>query len=690
MPPLSEATRPLMWNVSHSWVMYVLFAIALAVFAWGMYRRILFWRRGGGDKERLGDWMRRLRVLLGEIFLQRRVRGSTIPGIFHSLMFYSFAVLFLTTAVIMVQYDVGGRFGAGFNIFRGYTYVFFSLASELAGILLLVGIAIAAWRRYVLKPEAVPDAAADGLALLFLAGIVVTGYLVEGARVAASGDPWGKLSPVGSWIGWLLGGTGGTAVHSSLWWTHTVLAMGWIALIPYSKFVHLLSLPTNVFFSKLGPRGALKREDLEKLMAGPESELKIGIQTPADFTWKQRLDFDSCVSCGRCDEICPAHQAHEDQFTPRQLIALLKRCLHDTDGRPPEELKDVVGSALNEDFIWCCRTCTACMEVCPGLIEHVDTLIELRRNEVLIQGRMPADAARALKMLEVHKNPFGPQSERVDWLAQMNLRVVGPGEKVDVLYWIGCCATFDPQKRKIAADLCRLMEMCGIDFGVLGGDEKCCGDPARVIGQEMLFQEMAKEQVDLLKQREFQVLITACPHCYNVLAHEYRQFGADFRVAHHSEFLHEMLWLGKLKPRFGKERKCVYHDPCYLGRYQKIYDSPREVIKAVPKAQLLEMKSHHEKSLCCGAGGGHYWMDLKKGERINNLRLKQACDAGADTIVTGCAYCLHMLEDSVKLLDHDGRMRVVDLGSLMLESMEGPVRARVSSDSLRPHWTARS
>jgi Fe-S oxidoreductase len=254
----------------------------------------------------------------------------------------------------------------------------------------------------------------------------------------------------------------------------------------------------------------------------------------------------------------------------------------------------------------------------------------------------------------------------------MKVPVVGPGGKVDVLYWIGCCATFDPQKRKIAQDLCRLMEKCGIDFGVLGADEKCCGDPARVIGHEMLFQQIAKEQVEILKQREFRVLMTSCPHCYNVLANEYRQFGGDFEVVHHSEFLHEMLWLGKLSPRFGAERRYVYHDPCYLGRYQKIYDSPREVIKALPKGRLVEMRNHRRKSLCCGGGGGHYWMDLKKGERINNLRVKQAREAGADTIVTGCAYCLHMLQDSVKLLDYDDTMQVTDLATLTLESVEGP------------------
>jgi Fe-S oxidoreductase len=448
-------------------------------------------------------------------------------------------------------------------------------------------------------------------------------------------------------------------------------------MIPYTKFVHLLSLPTNVFFSKLKPRGELQRPDIEKLMeSADDADLKIGLQTAEELTWKQRMDLDTCVSCGRCDEVCPAYMADKEYFAPRQLIARIKKSLDELgtrrngDGKEIEDVRDIVGKAFDEEFIWHCRTCGACMEVCPALIDHVDTLMEIRRNEVLIQGRMPEEAGRALRLYETNGNPFGPQSERTDWIKQMGVRVVGPGEKVEVLYWIGCCVTFDPQKHKIAEDLCALMTKCGIDYGVLGDDEKCCGDPARLMGQEMLFQQTAKEQVEILKQREFKILLTGCPHCYNVLKHEYKQFGGDFNVMHHSEYIHEMLYLDMLKPQSGAARKYVYHDPCYLGRYQRIFDASREIVKAIPNSQLLEMKNRREKSLCCGAGGGHYWMDLKRGERINNLRVKQAQAAGADTIVTACAYCMHMLQDSVKLLNCDETMRVIDVASLTAASLE--------------------
>jgi Fe-S oxidoreductase/nitrate reductase gamma subunit len=665
-----------MWNISHVWVMYGLFILALAFFGWGIYKRIDFWRKGKADDERLADWGKRLKVLLREVLLQKQVRNSTFPSIMHCFVFYSFVALFITTMIVMIEYDAGHLFGIQLNIFKGFVYVFFTIASELAGILILVGIFMAAYRRYILKPDTLPTTAENGWVLLLVAGLVVTGYLAEGLRIVVNGDPWKMLSPVGLAVSKLFAGTGeesGKSFHASIWWIHTIFAMGWIALIPYTKFVHLLSLPANVFFSKLKPRGELQRPDIEKLMesADSDAELKIGIQKPDEFSWKQRLDLDACVSCGRCDEVCPAYMADKEYFTPRQLIARMKQALYEMEDNPAE-VADIVGKAFDEEFVWHCRTCSACMEVCPALIDHVDTLMEVRRNEVLIQGRMPEEAGRALRTFETNGNPFGSQSDRVDWINQMNIRVVGPGEKVDVLYWIGCCVTFDPQKHKIADDLCRLLKECGIDFGVLGGDEKCCGDPARIMGQEMLFQQAAKEQIELLKQRQFKIILTGCPHCYNVFKNEYPQFGADFKVIHHSEFIQEMISLGKLKPEIFAQGKLVYHDPCYLGRYQKIYDAPREVIQSITKVPPLEMKNRREKSLCCGAGGGHYFMDLKRGERINNLRVKQAHAAGADTIVTGCAYCMHMLQDSLKLLNYDENMRVVDVASLMADSLKKP------------------
>ena len=691
--PLSEATRPLMWNVhEYRWtdpLMYGMLVVAFVIFGIGFYKRYVFWKAGKSADERFSDWGKRVWILIREAFFQKQVRNSTFPAIFHSFIFYSFLFLAFTTAILTIQIDAP-KFFSGFPFFfKGWVYILLHGLSTVGGLLVMVGVCMAAWRRYVKKPETLANSWADGVVLLQIFLIVFTGFLAQALRISGTNmsvneDQFKWLSPVGWGLSGLFNGLspeGVKTTHLVIWWTHTFLAMSWIALIPYTKFVHILSLPANQFFSKTMPRGELVREDLEKKMEnmGENDTLEIGVQKTDELNWKQRLDFDACISCGRCEEICPAYAANKTKFTPRQFVSKMKDAMKamgtarkNGHSDPIEAAKDVVGGVFDEEFIWHCRTCTACMEVCPALIEHVDEIMEVRRNEVLIQGRMPPDAARALKMLGSLGNPFGPQSDRIDWVNSMGIRVVKPGEKVDVLFWIGCCATFDPQKQKIAKDLCTLMTKCGIDFGVLGEDEKCCGDPARVIGEEMLFQQIAKDNVTMFKEREFKVMVTACPHCYNVLKNEYRQFGGDFNVVHHSEFIHEMMWEKNIVPKFGKDQKMVYHDPCYLGRYQKIYDAPRAVLNALPKVKVLEMKNYREKSMCCGGGGGHYWMDLKCGERINNLRVKQAADVGADAIVTGCSYCLHMLEDSVKLLNLDEKMRVVDIGCLVLESLDKP------------------
>ena len=691
---LSTATREIYWNITGTWAMYALFAIAMAVFAYGTYRRIRFWRQGRPDAERLSDWGLRLRIVLKELLFQSRVRGSLLPGLFHGLVFYSFIVLVIATTVVFLDADFGTR------LFHGWIYVALTVGAELAGVLMLVGAAIALWRRTVSRPSSIENCAADWVALGLVALLVVTGFLVEGSRIATAGDRWAWLSPVGWGASVLfagLDGAAGAGVHKALWWGHTVIAMGWIASIPYTKFFHLFSVPANVYFSKIRPRGELKRADIAAMMESEdfdEENFLVGVAKSADFTWKQRLDFDSCVSCGRCEDVCPASIAGH----PLSPMVIVQRCHELVMGRipaggPAEQAgggtaggaadggngggtagpaRTIVGEALDEEVIWHCRTCAACTDVCPAAIDHVDTIMEIRRNEYMLQGRAPQEAARALRMLENTGNPCGPPAMRSDLIAQNNLRVVGPGEAVDVLYWIGCCTTFDPAKQKTATDLFKLLSACGVSFGVLGEDERCCGDPARLIGDERLFQEIAKGEVEALNSRRFRVLLVNCPHCYNVLANEYPQFGGRYNVVHHSQFLHEMLWSGVLRPTHGRKGRVVYHDPCYLGRYQKIYDAPREVLRALPGGEVVEMgRDIKGRSLCCGGGGGHYWMDLEVGkERINNLRVDQAKAAGADTIVTSCPYCQQMLEDSVKSRNLDDAMRVIDIASLVMESLD--------------------
>jgi Fe-S oxidoreductase/nitrate reductase gamma subunit len=709
---LTEAARPLMWNVSGVIFMYISLLVALTVFAFGVYLRVQSWRKGKPDNDRLSDWFSRGVLVVKELLLQKRVRASKYPAFFHSFIFYAFVILFITTAVETLDTDFGT------NLMKGFVYTVLTVGCEIGGLLILLGTGMAIYRRYIVKPTTLNRNGADAVALTFLAVLVLTGFITEGMRMAAVPDRWYYLSFVGYVFSLPFNGMSEASLsmaHKSLWWTHTLVAMGWIASLPYTKFSHILTLPINNFFQKMRPRGELKRDDMDAIMNDPNLDydtLSIGLQKPEDFTWKQRLDFDACIECGRCEEVCPAVKAGSD-FSPKVFIAKCRDLVRaqdqaadnisgangtngangadGTNGEAASQASEeasaaekdlaIVGNAMNEEFIWRCRTCMACMAVCPACIDHVDTMVDIRRNEVLIQGRIPQDAKYALKLLETNGNPFGPQSDRVSWIEKLNIPIIEAGESCDVLYWVGCCTTFDPTNQRIAQDVCSLLDMCGINYGMLGKDERCCGDPARVMGEERLFQEIAKKQIEQLSSRKFKILLTNCPHCYNVLKHEYKQLGGDFNVLHHSQFLHEMLWNGTLVPKFGIERKAVFHDPCYLGRYQKIYDSPREVINAVPGCSVSELEYHKGQSFCCGGGGGHFWMDLKERKRINALRIEQVEKTGADTVVTACSYCKKMLDDGLKMKDLDEKVEIIDVASLLLNSLREPTKKKVRPDS---------
>ena len=674
----SDATRQIMWNISSPLLMYVLFILSLFVFGYGVYRHICFWSVGRPSKERFLQPGKRLMMLLKALISQKKTFNTSYPGIFHGLIFYSFLVLLLTTIVILMDYDFGT------NIFKGKIYLLLSFAADVFGILFLIGIVMALWRRLVMKPKTLDSEKLDILWLVWLAVILLTGYVIEGLRIQSAGDPWSWISPFGGHLANFFQNMPAdrtTSLHSFFWWLHTLLVMSWIAAIPYTKFFHTLLVPMNAFFAKLSPAGELSRIDIEALMEDEDLEaddFNIGVGKTADYTWKQRMDLDACLLCGRCEAICPASRAGQP-FSPKTFIrnmrdlATTKASEDEDGGRQNQDSHDIIPAAFDENFVWFCRTCLACVEICPAYVEHVDTIFEIRRNEVNMKGRLPVQASQCLKTIESLGNPFGPQTERMKFTNTLDVPVIKADETCDVLYWIGCFTSLDASKQKIAADLCSVMKKTGVDFGILGEGEHCCGDPARIMGEENMFQMMAKEQVAELNQRHFQTLLVSCPHGYNVLKNEYPQFGGSYHVLHYTEFLYELVLAQKWDLKTDDRRKVAYHDPCYLGRYQKIYDTPRKLIDLV-SPRRIEMPDFKGKSLCCGGGGGHFWMDFKEGDRINNLRVTQAEKAGVDCIVTACPFCLHMLDDSVKLMNLENKIEVMDIASLILNSIESQER----------------
>ncbi len=692
----SVPTRELMWNMGTAThvVMYALMVVAFVIFGIGLRKRIRFWKRGKPDTERAGDWGKRLWILFRETFLQSQARNRFLPGLFHSLIFYSFLVLFITTLIVMLDMDFGT------HIFHGSIYLVVSLLADLAGACLLIGLIIAAVRRYLAKPDFLPQTKpVDALVLAILAFLVLTGFIAEGARISfhPAGDPWKAWTPVGAFFAALLGGLSaeaGRGVHFTVWWLHALGTFTMISLIPFTKFMHMLAIPTNQLLSKLEPRGSLRRVDIEELFASDDvdEDFAIGVADGQHLTWKQRFDLTACIECGRCDSVCPA-KIVEQPLSPRSLIEDLRVMLERAEAKSERaEAKSehaeahgggndggapavpIIGAEetvfADTNFIWHCRTCYACQRICPAAIEHVDLFIELRRAEVMMEGRLPSDASKALKTMEAQGNPFGSQAERMDLVEKLEIPVLDAGGETEVLFWIGCGATFDPEKHGIVEDLIAILRHAGADFAHLGRDEGCCGDPARVLGDENLFQMTAKRTIEALKARKFKYLLVICPHGYNVFKNEYPQFGGDFPVVHHSELLSRWIREGRLKLTQPVVENVTFHDPCYLGRYQSIYAPPREVLGAVPGLSLREMKSHHEESYCCGAGGGHYWMDLDVGEkRLYTHRVDEAAEAGAGTIAVGCVFCYQMLVDGLKARDMDERIKVRDIASLVRESL---------------------
>ena len=327
---------------------------------------------------------------------------------------------------------------------------------------------------------------------------------------------------------------------------------------------------------------------------------------------------------------------------------------------------------MDKDVFWSCTTCYACVEACPVGINHVDQIISNRRNMVMMQGDVPSEAQASLRLLESQSNPYGPADERSNWFNDLDIPIVKAGDSVDYLYWVGCVSAYDPRKQKIARSLVKIMKAAGLNFGVLGNAEGCTGDPARRLGEENLFQTMAKSNIETLKSIKFETIVANCPHCFNTIKNEYPQFGnlgegREPEIIHHSKLIKQLMAEEKVKVNATAD-SYTFHDPCYLGRYNDEYDAPREVMQKSSKLKILEMEQTKEKAKCCGAGGGHFWMDLKQGERINVQRVEQAQATGADKVATGCPFCLQMMEDGVTL--KESQMEVLDIAEVVAENLE--------------------
>jgi Fe-S oxidoreductase/nitrate reductase gamma subunit len=656
-----QATREVLWNIDHVWVMYALFVPTVIVAVYGLYRRLRLWRRGGSENrfDRPGA---RISLVIKYALLQLRTWRKLYPGSFHAMIFWGFVILTVATTVVMIDYDFG------VPIMRGRFYLYFqSLAVDIFGVLAIVGVSMAATRRWIARPKQLVYTTEASVILVLIFSMLVTGFLIEGWRIAATGDPWARWSPMGNLVAAasrpLMSIDTMTTAHRVTWWTHLLLVFGFIAWAPYTKMAHAITSTANIYASRLAPIGAtLRKIDFEK------SE-KLGIASLAGFTWKDMLDFDACTECGRCTAVCPANRVGK-KLSPRDVILDLQRLMHAPDR---DFVQSFIGEtpALSKEPMWECTTCGACVEACPVSIEQMPKIVDVRRYLVMEDAEFPETMQQALTSLETRGHPLrGTAFSRVDWARDLDVPTVAEAKDAEVLLWVGCGGALVERNQKVVRALAQLLSEAGVKFAILGREEKCTGDPARRIGNEFLFATLAQENIATLDRHQIKKIVTSCPHCFNTFRNEYPQFGGRYEVYHHSEFLAALVNEGKLPARTPSGKKIAFHDPCYLGRHNGVYDAPRQLVQLSSGAAPIEMSQSRENSFCCGGGGGMSFIDEPPHQRVNQERARQVLETDADIVAVGCPFCMTMLEDGLNARKGDREIKVMDVAELLWQAVE--------------------
>ncbi len=658
-----EFTREIYWNVGHGpgtlVPMYLLVLVALGVLVKMFLKRREVYRQGLplARTDHLGA---RIREMLANVLLQRQVIRVRPAGVFHAVFFWGFFLLFIGTTLIVIQADFTDLL-FDYKFLKGNFYKLFSITLDLAGLAALVMLGSLFVRRYFFRPEGLETKVDDAIMHGLMTVILLTGFVIEGTRMAVTelGTPVAFWSPVGHLlalsIAWL-GEENLRALHKFTWWFHLLLVMTFFILIPLTKFRHILTTSTNYLFADRGPKGKLRSLDLEN-----EDSETFGVTKVAELTWKDIFDADACTLCKRCQDRCPAW-ATAKPLSPMKVVNQIGEAAFT---KPEANLVDLV----SRDVLWACTTCRACQEICPASIEHVSKIIDMRRSLVLMEGEFPGDEVMtAMEATEVNGNPLGiGYASRGDWAAELGIPTLAENPEVDVLYFVGCYGSFDKRNIAIAKSFVKLCQAAGVTVGILGKEEKCCGEPMRKMGNEYLYQSLAMENVELINGYGVKTIVTTCPHCYNTLAKDYRDLDLQAEVVTYTVFLENLLQSGRLRIK-SEGFDCTYHDSCYLGRHNDIYEPPRKLIHAAG-GTIREMKKSRNEGFCCSAGGGRIMAEEKIGERINVRRINMAMETGAPVLVSNCPFCMTMFEDGVKGAGVEDRLRPRDIAEILAERL---------------------
>jgi Fe-S oxidoreductase len=724
--------------------MSLLLFVTLSAFAWTAARRWRQLRVGAPDPDFTLDGpslAARARDTVLYAFGQKKMPYYRLAGVAHMMIFGGFMVVGLNSLMLIARgydphFDFWGWLALSHPIGAGYAAV-----KDLFVLLVIVGCALFVWFRVGRKGVSGDEGAqthrmtlsGEGLLILGIIGTMMVAdvlyYSSHGVLEARATGAEHALGPdwVASSVGAALVDADGSVLRVLShvgFWTHTSLVLIFLNILPFSKHFHVITAIPNAFTHPLAPRGRLpKVDDLEGRI---EREEAVGLKNLRDLTWNHLLDLYTCTECGRCSDNCPAYTTGKT-LSPKHITLALRDHLYDTEaamfggedeiagtgkrrgeGLAPETpihtsppaptgyfrsgdpSVDLVPNVIHPDVLFACTTCRACEEQCPVMISYVDKIVGMRRELVMVKGEMPPELQRPFMGIETNGNPWNISAQkRADWASELagegvEVLLVSDRPDAEVLYWVGCAASYDARAQKTAKAVAKLLHHAGVDFAILGTEETCTGDPARRAGNEYLFQMLAQQNVETLNGAgaDKKTIVTACPHCFNTLANEYPDFGGRYDVVHHSAFLNGLVARGKLRPTRRVEATVAYHDSCYLGRYNDVYEEPRKVLEAVPGLTLVEVPYwNRNKGLCCGAGGAQMFMEEQNDTRVNVKRTLQLLDTGADTLASGCPFCMTMLTDGIKSQDKEEQIQQLDIAEVLLRSIEGAAGAKDAAEA---------
>jgi len=652
----------------------------------------------------------RVRYLMVNVLGQNKLLKDPKSGLIHVMFFYGFLMVQLGAIDLIWK-----GLAPGSHLPLGIFYSVFTFFQELVVLMILVAVVWAFYRRYVEKLVRLKRGWKNGLVLIFIGGLMVSTLLANGMGIIWHGEELTYTEPVASGIAAIFGflpASAAAVVFYVMWWAHLLILLTFLVYVPQSKHFHLIVSPINVYMNRLDRTGTLTPIDFEALENAEDEEdiPAIGVGRIQDFTQKQMLDLYSCVECGRCTNMCPASGTGK-MLSPMDLIVKLRDHLTFTgavetkqkpwvpyqffaktkgnqlamaagaEGAVIEDIysPSLIGDVITEEEIWACTTCRNCEDQCPVMNEHVDKIIDLRRYLTMTEGKVNPDAQRAMTNIERQGNPWGlNRKEKENWRdldPTIHIPTVKElkksGEEMDYLLWVGSMGAFDNRSQKIALAFCRLLNEAGVKFAILGNKEKNSGDTPRRLGNEFLFQELATANIDEFEKNDVKKIVTIDPHAYNIFKNEYQDFGWKGEVYHHTELLNQLIDENRLALNYEVHETIVFHDSCYLGRYNDVYDAPREILRGIPGIKLVEMERNREEAMCCGAGGGLMWMEEHVGNRINVARTEQALATNASVISSGCPYCLTMLEDGTKAKEVEDSIGTFDVAELLERSVFG-------------------